>query len=230
MLGGLQAPSRKLPKGVVVELERLLGFFETAVEPPAPVETHPVYDPSGIGFAVQKATDTFHRNWAARLNLSTGQVPAEHWTRVKALTRRIAGELDVEYDSLRPVADLVGRMAEEVSNFLDNPIGWTRAPISAEEAQEAISTIRREVFTELHDVILRRLIEEYLGDWRAARDRSGKGSTYRRALDLKSIYEAAAPIPGTVNSEIAIELLREMRTMVCGAIEKSGGKLKFAAY
>lgn len=228
MFGGLHAASRKLPKGVVAELERLMAFFESAVEPPAPPETHPIYDPSGIGFAVQKATETFQRHWATRLNLSSGRVTPEHWTRVKALTRRIAGELDIEYDTLRPVADMVGRMSEEISNFLDNPIDWTRSPSSEEEAQEAISAIRRDVFTELHDVMLRRLVEEYLAEWRVARDRSGKGSAYKRALDLKSIYESAAPVPGTVNSEQALSLLRETRDMVCGAIEKNGGKLELA--
>jgi hypothetical protein len=207
-----------------------MGFFAQSVEPPPPPQVHPIYDPSGIGFAVQKATEIFQRNWSARLNLGSDGVAAEHWTRIKALTRRIAGELDVEYDTLRPVADLVGRMSEEISNYLDNPIRWTRSPASEEEAQEAISTIRREVFTELHEVIMRRLIGEYISEWRTARDRSGKGSTFRRALDLKAIYDAAAPIPGTVNTEPALALLKEMRGMVCGAIENSGGMLELEKF
>lgn len=226
MLGGLQASSRKLPKGVVSELDRLTEFFESSVEPEIPAETHPIYDPAGIGFAVQKATATFHRHWATRLNLAAGRATPEHWTRVKALTRRIAGEIGVEYDTLTPVADLVGRMQEEISNFLDNPIAWTRPPISEEEAQASISAIRRDVYTMSHDVMLRRLISEYLTDWRIARDRSGKGSAHRRALDLKSIYELAAAVPGSVNSDPAISLLREVRAMVFDAVQRNGGELR----
>ena len=227
MLGGLQSPSEKLPKGVVMELDRLLEFFASSIEPPALPDAHPIYDPTGIAFAAQKATDNFQRPWAARLNLGYHSgIASEHWTRIKALARRIAGELDVEYDTLRPVADLVARMTEEVSNFLDNPIAWTRAPASEEGAQEAISAVRRSVFTALHDIVLRRLIHDYLADWRTAYARAGKGSAFRRALDMKGIYDSAAPIPGTVNSEQAIALLKEVRKIVCAAIEESGGELR----
>ncbi len=229
MLGGLNTASKKLPKGVVIELEHLMAFFDKAIEPPALPEARPVYDPSGIAFAVQKATEKFQRPWAARLNLAYHSgVSSEHWTRLKALTRRIAGELDVEYDALRPVADLVARMTEEISNFLDNPIDWTSEPKTEEEAQEAISAVRRAVFAALHDLLLQRLVHQYLPAWREAFSRAGKGSAYRRALDMKNIYESAAAIPGTVNTEAAIALLREVRAIVCRAIEASEGKLRLA--
>lgn len=227
MLGGLDMPSKKLPKGVVMELEHLMTFFAKAVEPPVLPDARPVYDPSGINFAVQKATEKFQRPWAARLNLAYySGVSSEHWTRLKALTRRIAGEMDVEYDSLRPVADLVARMSEEISNFLDNPIGWTSPPKTEEEAQEAISAVRRAVFAALHDLLLKRLIQQYLAAWREAFARSGKGSAHRRSLDMKNIYESAAAVPGTVNSEPAIALLKDVRAIVCRAIEDSEGELR----
>jgi hypothetical protein len=227
MLGGLHAANAKLPRGVVLELERLITFFSISIEPPILPEAYPIYDPTGIAFAAQKATDKFQKPWVARLNLGYHSgIASEHWTRIKALTRRIAGELDVEYDTLRPVADLVARMTEEISNFLDNPISWTRPPKSEEEAQEAISAVRRTVFSALHDVMLRRLVNNYLADWRTAYSRSGKGSAHRRAVDMKTIYESAVPIPGTVNSEPAIALLREVRGIVCNAIEASGGQLR----
>lgn len=227
MLGGLDLASKKLPKGVVMELEQLIAFFAKAIEPPVLPDARPIYDPSGIAFAVQKATEKFQRPWAARLNLAYHSgVSAEHWTRLKALTRRIAGEMDVEYDTLRPVADLVARMTEEVSNFLDNPIDWTTKPKTGEEAQEAISAVRRAVFAALHDLILERLVDQYLTAWREAFSRSGKGSAYRRALDMKAIYESAAAVPGTVNSEAAIGLLKAVRAIVCRAIEESEGQLR----
>jgi hypothetical protein len=119
-------------------------------------------------------------------------------------------------------------MQEEISNFLDNPIAWTRAPISSEEAQTSISAIRRDVYTMPHDVMLRRLISEYLTDWRIARDRSAKGSPRRRALDLKSIYASAAAVPGCVNSDLAISLLREVRAMVFDAVKNNGGELRLS--
>lgn len=227
MLGGLDVPSLRLPRGVVLELERLGAFFEKAVEAAELPEARPVYDPSGIAFAVQNATGSFQKPWAARLKLAyISGVKSEHWTRIKALSHRVAGELDVEYDDLRPVADLVARLSEEISKFLDNPHGWTRTPDADEDAQQAISAVRRAVFSALHDLVLRRLVQDYLGDWRVAFARSGRGSAYKRAVDLKGIYECAAPIPGTVNSEPALALLREIRAIVSSAVEESGGELR----
>ena len=107
MFGGLQAPSRKLPRGVVMEFERLFETFREAIRMPAPPAAKPVYDTTGILFAVQLATRKFHEPWAARLGLEASPgVSKEHWTRIKALTRRLQGEWDVEYDNLKPLADL----------------------------------------------------------------------------------------------------------------------------
>ena len=229
MLGGLNMTGTKLPKAIKAELNRLFAFFGKSIEAAPLPETHPIYDLAGIGFAVQRATDVFQRVWSARLSLAyISGISSDHWTRVKALTRRIASEMDVEYDTLQPVADLVGRMADEVSNYLDNPLKWTRAPLSEEEAQEAISAVRRKVYAALHDLVSRRIIDDHLNDWRSAWDRSGKGSTTRRATDIRSIYESAAPIPGTVNTSASLALLTEMRTIVGNAIQESGGQLQMA--
>ena len=230
MLGALQGPSEKLPPGVRAQLGELLDFFEKAVVPPTLPDAKPSYDPSGLGFAVQRAADSFQKAWAARLGLAISpNLSAEHWTRVKALNRRISNELDVEYDSLRPVADLVGRVSEEVSNFLDHPIAWTRQPHSEDEAQEAIAPIRRAVFAGLHGLALHRVIDEHLTDWRRTIDYKGKGSAARRAIDIRGIYELAAPVPGTVNSEPALRFMRGVRDIVRSAITDHGGAMQLDA-
>jgi hypothetical protein len=227
MLGALQGPSEKIPTGVRAQLEALTTFFEESITPAPVPDAKPTYDPSGLGFAVQRAADSFQRVWAVRLGLAIGgALPAEHWSRVKALNRRISNELDVEYDSLRPVADLVGRISEEVSNFLDHPIGWTRQPIDDGEAEQAISAIRRSVFSEMHGLALHRIIEEHLSDWRRSMDYRGKGSAARRAVDIRGIYEMAAPIPGTVNTDRSLQFMRGVRDLVRNAIELHGGKLQ----
>lgn len=230
MLGGLQGASARIPAGVRAQLDALTSFFEDSITPPPLPEAKPVYDPSGLGFAVQRAADGFQKSWAVRLGLAVGEsFQQEHWTRVKALNRRISTELDVEYDSLRPVAELVGRISEQVSNFLDHPIGWTRIPADETEAQSAISRIRQVVFTELHGLALQRLISLHLADWRVSMDHRGKGSAARRAVDIRGIYALAAPVPGTVNTEPALQFLRAVRDIVRSAIEGSGGQLRLEA-
>lgn len=227
MLGALDAASEKLPQGVRGQLGQLLDRFERSIAPTLPPDAKPSYDPSGLGFAIQRATESFQKVWAFRLGLAHSfEVGTEHWTRVKALNRRIANEIDVEYDSLRPVADLVSRITEEVSNFLDHPVKWTRPPKDDTEAQEAIAPIRQEVFLELHGVAVERLLQEHLSEWREGMEHKGKGSAARRAIEIRGIYEQAAPIPGTVNSVPALNFMKTIREIVRSAVENQGGELR----
>jgi hypothetical protein len=229
MLGGLQASSDLLPPGVKNQLGSMIDFVEGKIKPSAIPDAKPSYDPSGLGFAVQRAADSFQTHWAALLGLAASStVSPEHWTRVKALNRRISNELDVEYSSLRPVADLVRRVSEEVTNFLDNPIEWSRPPIDDTEAQAAIAPIRQEVFNGLHDLALTRIIEDHLADWRRAMDLSGKGSAARRAFEIRGIYELAAPVPGTINSEATLRFMNAVREIVQGAVRLNGGHMRLA--
>lgn len=227
MLGGLDEASEKLPGGVRSQLVQLLEHFQDSIAPQELPDAKPSYDPSGLGFAVQRAADSFQRAWKFRLGFaSSAEISKEHWTRVKALNRRIANELDVEYDSLRPVADFVGRITEEVSNFLDHPVRWSRTPKDDAEAQEAIAPVRQAVFRELHSLAVTRLVNEHLAEWRRSNDHKGKGSSDRRAVDIRGIYELAAPVPGTVNSEPALDFLKAVRDIVRTAIEAQGGEMK----
>ena len=225
MLGALQKPSRKLPQGVVCELERLLIFCKRQIEPEATGVAIPVYDASGLVLAVHAATLDFRQPWMARLGLGSHDgVRKEHWTRIKALNRRIAGELDDEYDSLRPVADLLGRLSEGISRFLDKPVSWRRKPKNAEEAELVLSQIRRQVFSQLHHLATRRVIKGHLKQWRGAWVYRGAGSTFERARDIRHIYEKAAPVPSVTMTEPSVQFLKEVRGIVQGAVEDSGGK------
>jgi predicted GTPase len=237
MLGGLDRSLVKLPPKAAAymqaQLASLVEFFEKAIEPPPPPAASPEYDPTGIPFAIQEAIQKFQLPWLARLGLGTYEgVRKEHWTRVKALNRRIAGELDVEYDTLQPVADLVARLSESISRFLDKPIGWTRAPADEQEEQNAISTVRRAVSAAIHDLATKRLIEEHLAEWRTAYDGAqfrGTGSTFRRARAIQGIYDAAAPIPDAVMATPTVTFLAEIRRIVTSAIEASGGHVRLEA-
>ena len=233
MLGGVDRNFKRLPLRAAdymrEELADLLSFFEKAILPPPPPEARPIYDPTGISFAVREAVSKFQRPWLARLGLSGYEdVKKEHWTRVKALNRRIAGELDDEYDTLRPIADLVARMTESISRFLDNPIGWTREPEDDQERQAAIAQIRRAVSAEMHELALRRLVEQHLKEWRNAYDFRGKGSTFKRAKVIRGIYDEAAPVPDAVMPPPSKQFLTEVRRIVTIAIEASSGEVKLA--
>ncbi len=230
MLGGLDRRTRELPKGFQGELQRLLSHFETAIRPPAPPVAHPLYHPDGLPLAIQAASRGFQGPWLGRLGLAHHETTSkEHWTRIKALNRRIASELDVEYDSLRPVADFVDKLTEEVSKYLGNPAGWEpRVPDEA-EAEAALDLIRQEVHAEFHNLAVRRMVQEQLEDWRKAFEHRGKGSTFDRAQEIRGIYEEAAPVPSSVITTVSADFLAEVRRIVSAAIQNQEGSVPAVA-
>jgi hypothetical protein len=232
MLGGLDRQLSKLPTRAAEymkgQLKELVNFFGRAILPPPPAEAHPLYDPTGLGFAVQEAVAKFQGPWLARLGMGAYEgFSKEHWARVKALNRRIAGELDDEYDTLRPVADLVTQLRESISRFLNAPIGWTRPPADEQEEQRAVGDIRQTVDAALHDLAVKRLIQVHLELWRAAYNEfRGPGSTRLRAVAIHDIYDAAAPLPDAVMTSPSAVFLAEIRRIVASAIEARGGELR----
>ncbi|HEV2350411.1 MAG TPA: hypothetical protein VG028_11255 [Terriglobia bacterium] len=234
MLGGVDRQLTKLPSRAANymkgQLRDLVRFFEAAILPPRPADARPVYDPTGIGFAVQEAVTKFQGPWLARLGMGTYEgFSKEHWARVKALNRRIAGELDDEYDTLRPVADLVTQLRESISRFLNTPIGWTRNPADEQEEQATISHIRQMVDVALHDLAVRRLVENPLSDWRVAYDEfRGPGSTRQRATAIHGIYDSAVPLPDAVMTSPSVIFLAEIRRIVTSAIEANGGEVRLS--
>ncbi|BAY60144.1 hypothetical protein NIES22_02010 [Calothrix brevissima NIES-22] len=228
MLGGLDKSLEDVKKRKVnrIELERLLQFCQDAIEQIPLPEVEPIYDPAGLMFAVQQATRDFHKRWDAILGLGElDGVYKEHWTRIRALNRRMSEQTDVEYDTLKPVADLLARLNEAISKFLDNPIDWATMVNSEEEAEQAINNIRQKVFAELHSFTAKRLAEDPLISWVKAYQHSGKGSTLVRARDIKVIYDTAAPELTPIMDIRKQEFLQKVRELVHDAIEQGGGQL-----
>jgi hypothetical protein len=231
MFGGVDQNLARLParaaEYMTSELGQLVDFCEQAIMPPPVPEACPVYDPTGLSFAVREAVLNFQGPWLARLGLGPYEgVRKEHYSRVKALNRRIAGELDDEYDTLRPVADLVARLTESISRFLDSPIEWTRESDGDEEKQAAISRIRRAVSAVMYELAVRRLVADHLTQWRTAYDFRGDGSSFTRARTIRGIYDEAAPIPDAVMPPPSRQFLDEIRRIVTSAIEASGGYVR----
>lgn len=230
MLSGTQKGLKGLkPKGAAYltsQLNGLIAFFEKAAEPQAEPEGTLVYDPTGIAFAVQNGASRFNLAWRARLGLgSYATVRKEHWTRVKALNKRIAGELDIEYDTLRPVGDLQTSLLQAISRYLDAPVSEPEPDVE----QRAATRARQLVAAGLNTVVRRRLVEDPLEAWRLAFNDSGAGSATRRAVRLAEICAAGAPVPDAVMQLEAKKFLKEISAIVASAIVAVGGRLEFGS-
>ena len=224
-LGHLQ--KRETDKRTRKELEKLLDTFKSynVFIPTGPAI--PIYDDAFLLFALQGATKDFHSLWNARLGLSylSGVDPA-HWAKVKALSRRIADFGQDQYDYLTPVADLISRLTERISLYLNNPVRWESEPATEDEKQQILDAIRRAVFNELHPLINDCLIADRLKDWVVAHEYRGTGSTKVRAREIAGIYDKGAPLLAEVPSPEALDFLTDIRTIVKEAINSGGGLVK----
>jgi hypothetical protein len=229
--GGLDREIEAIPPGIVREMGRMLVLLQSAAAPEKPVDAAPIYEPAGLELALRDAVDSFLRPWEARLGLAYRDgIRTEHWTRVKALSRRYANgwAWPDEYDNLRPAGDLIARLQEEISRWLDTPAGWTRDPTGDDERMAALNPVRNAVFSALHDLAKERLAEQHRDDWLTAYTYSGKGSGSRRAGDIRRIYEESAPPISSAMKPSARAFLTEVVGIVRGAVEMSGGRFEVA--
>ena len=226
-LGGLNRPTGSIPNPIIDQMHRLLIEMQEAAKPLELAKAAPTYNILRLELALRDATDGFKSPWWGRLGLSYHEATKkEHWTRVKALCRRIANLWDNEYDSLRPVANLVSELQESVSLWLNNPSGWIRHPANDEEGRAAINQIRQEVFIGIHALAERRLIRSYPDDWQAAYGFRGTGSSFQRADRMAHIYEAAAPSISSVMDPPTQAFLDEVVEIVRTAVENAGGSVE----
>ena len=226
-LGGLDMPAGSLPRNSVIDMKKLLDRMKDAAKPSEPIELAPIYDMAGLAFALRDAADEFKNPWRGRLGLGYHEgFPKEHWTRVKALCRRIANLWANEYSDLRPVADMIRELQGCISLWLNEPKGWTREPEDEREAYAAIDSIRQRVFSRVHALAERRLIDAHTPEWQTAFEFRGTGSTFERARVMGGIYDEAAPhisyrntTPGTR------DFLDEIEGIVREAVEEAGGSV-----
>jgi GTPase Era involved in 16S rRNA processing len=225
-LGGLDKSTAKLPVGFRRELTKLIGTMERASEKKVFGDCVAVYEFKGLEIALRDAIDGFRDPWRARLGLAYHDgIAKEHWTRVKALTRRLANGWGDEYDDLTPVADLLARLQEEASKWLDRPADWEG---DADEAQRqaALDRIRQEVFSRLQTLTQRRLKNDQVASWRTAYDYSGRGSGGQRAKTIDDIHNSAAPHMSAAMGDDAREFLTNLYAILKDAIDEAGGKYR----
>ena len=215
-------------KHTLSALQRLLAEIDRVSTPPPPPEVTPFYDDANLILCVQRAVTEFREPWRARLGLSYHtEVRAEHWTRVKALTRRL-GELGRdEYDNLRPVADFIARLLEQIRPFLETPVRWEPARGATDEMRaRAMDVITQTVSPRVHELANNRIVREQIVRWGKAYAYRGVGSASIRSREVEGIYTEAAPIPGGTPDPQANPFLREIRLLMRDAIRQGGGKLE----
>ena len=205
------------------QLRKLLDCIDVVIERPEPAAARPVYDRMNLVLAIRSAADAFHEAWRSRLGLEFNPGFAkEHWTRVKALSRRLGTGMADEYDTLRPVAELRAELVDRIYVFLQNPLSWNGGEPTDDEKQDCFDAFANNLGHRLLEVCTRRVWNERAVPWADAYDKRGTGSTFVRARIISDeIYESAAPVPDATPFPDRNQFLREIIAEVKQAADET---------
>ena len=174
--------------------------------------------------AVKNATEKFHEDWSFKLGLrSKPGVSKEHWTRVKALTRRLALGWTDEYDTLKPVADLHRNLQNDIYVFIQSPLRWDGPAPDDDEKQRVFDHLAEAISSRALELVTRRLRLERTEEWQGAYNCRGRGSSFSRATIIETdIYDRAAPVPDVAPSLDRNAFLHE----VIAAVDEAAATLE----
>ena len=226
MLGWLDKPITTKSKGAAREMVNLPAFCRDSVLPEIPTKATAEYEPTGLLFAVQSADRRFQELWKARLGfIPLANVQRKHWATIKALNKRVALSIDNgEYGDLRPVAELLARLSESISRFLEEPAAWHGHPTPHSGKR---SSIECDVPCPLRYTLSSE------SDCCLTRCRNGSGGLSFRDDTLpmgggqliREIVVGAAPVPTETMGQEVTAFLTQLRAMVFAAIREAGGLL-----
>ncbi len=209
-------PKTKAGRRAIEQFNSLLSLL-THPELAAPTgPSVPVFDRMNLSLAVMEAAKSFHARWRGLLGIEINpDAPKEHWTRVKALTRRLAEGWDDQYGSLQPVADLRFQLQMQVYLMLQQPVRWDGGEPDEDERQTVIDTMSNAVTKKLIDLTRRRIVEDVRLGWQDAYAQSGQGSTFKRAeIIAHDVYDRGEPIPTVTASPDQNQFLKDVAALV----------------
>jgi len=217
-------PEETSGRRTIAEMELLLSAVRHMSIEAVSVAAKAVYDRVNLVLAARNAAQKFQEDWLVRLGFeSRPGVAKEHWTRVKALSRRLGEGWDDEYGNLRPVADLYRSLQDDIYVFIQSPLKWEGADPSDEEKQGIFDSFARAISSRTLALAGRRIREERRDEWQGAYTKRGPGSTYQRATVIRDeIYERAAPVPDVSPSPDRNAFLHDVITIVEEASKEAG--------
>lgn len=209
------------------ELCNLIKKMENKRFPVAISDAIPIYDISTILFKIQSASKGFHEIWHSHLfgKNATPIIKKEHFTRIKALSRRLGYHNMHEYDSLRPISDFSTILNKYISNFLSSPSMWVPSNPTEEEKVRKIVEITQKMSTKIHKYSIDILKNKSLIEWQEAYNYSGRGSADTRANKIESIYYNRIPIVSGEMDNIEKQFVNDIIDIIKRTINECGGSI-----
>ena len=207
---------KKTDARAIRQFEALLGLLAHPESAALSGPSRPVFDRMNLSLAVTEAAKAFHTRWRGLLGLDMNpDAPKEHWTRVKALTRRLAEGWTDQYDSLQPVADLRNQLQVQLYLMVQRPVRWEGGEPDDDEKQALIDTMSNAITNKLIELTRRRLAEDVRLGWQEAYAQHGRGSSFTRARIIAAdVYDRGAPIPTVSASPDQNRFLKDVASLV----------------
>ena len=233
-LGGLDRNLSRIPSGIIEQMQQLMVLMQQSGELSGVAKRleasiiAPRYKAEGLVMEIQDAAKEFKDPWLARLGLQSHKgISKQHWTRVKALSRRITNGWDNnEYDDLKPIANLSNQIQTAISRWLDDPADWKGTPESEEAKFAIINSIREAVSEQIDDLAERRLATLRRHDWQDAYSCSGPGSSFRRADRIATLLHTEVPNISSLMDARAQDFVDRLVKIVSEAVEEAGGSVE----
>lgn len=213
---------KKTDARAIRQFEALLSLLTHPESAALGGPSRPVFDRMNLSLAVTEAAKAFHARWRGLLGLDMNpDAPKEHWTRVKALTRRLAEGWTDQYDSLQPVADLRNQLQVQLYLMVQRPVRWEGGEPDDDEKQVLIDTMSNAITNKLIELTRRRLAEDVRLGWQEAYAQHGRGSSFTRARIIAAdVYDRGAPIPTVSASPDQNRFLKDVASLVAEVAEQ----------
>jgi signal recognition particle receptor subunit beta len=229
-VGGIDrrlTPAKKADRRTIEQINLLLQTIDHIADGIETTETRPVYDRINLVLAVREAAAAFQLRWTGLLGIDYAPGhPKEHWTRIKALTRRFAAGSDDEYDTLKPVGELKRELDGQIYRMLQQPVRWEGPEPTDDDKQAIIAILAKEISKKVTVLCSRRVNADHVKEWQHAYAEFGTGSTFRRARIIHNeIYDRAAPVPAVTPSLDQNRFLHEVTAVVDAVTNDIGVKL-----
>jgi phytoene dehydrogenase-like protein len=185
---------------------------------------------------LQEATKQFRDNWKYLLGVPYKTSQTAHWSRIKALTRRLSYFNQDHYNYiLMPVADLLREITSQLNIYLSMPSSYFPETALEDIKQEVIEAIKSSIYEKMHEFVRDAIWkdEKQMSNWYTAYNFNGGGSTFDRSSKIDNIYQIGAPelnsyTPGMHPDQK--KFVNRVVSIIKEAIEEEGGKIIAFSY
>ncbi len=154
------------------------------------------YDAMTLYSHVQAGIRKYRDIWSQIIGYPVKTEKTTHWSRVKALTRRLAyfGQ-DHYHNELMPLADFRQELSSQLNLFLNKPLKIIPEATAEDIRVMLINEIKSDINAQLIDFVKNHMWQDssQMQKWEEAYRESGRYSTYYRASKINEILELAAP-------------------------------------